>query len=202
MLFGALLVTSGCDNVLPKSLEDNVRRHLRDSRERKRMLSEKAVFKTEKGSFTVRFFGPDAPKSVLFIRKLISDEFYDGLRVHRAVQSPIPFLIQVGDPITRGVPGKDFVWQADRSEKPVAGFGSGATFLEFEKPKRKHTRGAVALAHRSNDKRNAGQFYITLAPQPQLDGQYTVIGEVFEGMDVVEKLQRGDRIDSVRLVAP
>lgn len=190
---------SACDNVLPQNLEDKVRGHLAESRERERMENEVAVFTTSKGTFTVRLFR-DAPRSVRHVRGLIDEKFYDGVRVHRTVKSPAPFVVQFGDPKTKGKPGEDFVWEAGADGKHVAGTGDQGRLIDFEASKRSHGRGAVGLAHRNDDNRGGSQLYVTLAPQPQLDGKYTVVGEVIEGMEAVDKLERGDVIEKVKLV--
>jgi cyclophilin family peptidyl-prolyl cis-trans isomerase len=194
VLFGA------CDNVLPQSLEDRIRKNMRESEERDRMAQEVAVVETVKGKFVVRFFGNEVPRSVLHIRRLIDDKFYDNQRVHRSLKKPVPFVVQFGDGVTRGKPGEDYVWDADTTGKPVAGWGQAPAYVEYEPGKKKHTRGAVALARRASDKRGGSQLYIALAPQPHLDNNFTVIGEVIEGMEVVESLDRGDQIKSIRLV--
>jgi peptidyl-prolyl cis-trans isomerase B (cyclophilin B) len=190
---------AGCNNVLPKSVEEKVRTHLREGRERARMESEVAVFTTAKGAFVVRLFA-DVPRSVQNVRTLIDEKGYDGVRIHRAVKTPAPFVVQFGDPKTKGEPGKDFVWEPNPQGLHVAGMGDLGKLVAFEESKHKHARGAVALAHRESDTRGGSQLYITLGPQPQLDGKFTVIGQVIEGMEVVDKLERGDAIEKVRLV--
>jgi cyclophilin family peptidyl-prolyl cis-trans isomerase len=59
--------------------------------------------------------------------------------------------------------------------------------------------GAVAMAHAGDASKADSQFYVTLAPQPRLDGQYTVFGKVTSGMDVVQKIAAGDRIIRITL---
>ncbi|HEU5319564.1 MAG TPA: peptidylprolyl isomerase, partial [Methylomirabilota bacterium] len=83
---------------------------------------------------------------------------------------------------------------------PRIGTGGPGYRVKAEFNRRKHDRGVVAMA-RSQDPDSAGsQFYITLAPAPFLDGQYTVFGRVVKGMDVVDRVKPGDRIASVRIV--
>lgn len=199
-LLASLLALTACDNVLPQGLEDRIRNGMREAEERERMASEVAVFKTEKGKFVVRLLGAEAPRSVMHVRKLIDAKFYDGVRVHRSVKTPMPFIVQFGDAVTRGKPGEDFVWEADKNGKPVAGTGAAPEYVKFEPGKRKHAKGVVGLAHREGDDRGGSQLYVTLAPQPQLDGKFTVVGEIIEGLEAVEQLERGDKIESVRLV--
>jgi peptidyl-prolyl cis-trans isomerase B (cyclophilin B) len=196
-LLTALL--AGCSNVVPKEMETRIRDRLEATRERERMMKEVAVVRTDKGTFVIQFFGEETPNSVLHVRSLIHDKFYDGIRVHRSVRNPVPFIVQLGDPVTKGRPGEDFIWDGDQGDKPVAGFNAGSVLIPVEASKRKHERGKVALARRPSTPESGSQFYIALAAQPQLDGQATVIGQIIEGMDVVEQLDRGDRIVSIRL---
>lgn len=199
-LLAVLVSLAACDNVLPQGLEDRIRKGMREAEERERMASEVAVFDTDKGKFVVRFFGAEAPRSVMHVRKLIDAKFYDGVRVHRSVKSPVPFIVQFGDAVTKGKPGEDFVWEADKAEKPVAGMGPAPEYVKFEPVKRRHAKGVVGLAHRESDDRGGSQLYVTLAPQPQLDGKFTVVGEIIEGLDAAAQLERGDRIKTARLV--
>lgn len=193
------LVLAACDNVLPQNLEDRIRGSLREAREKRRMAAEVAVFETDRGKFVVRFFGDDVPRSVLHVRRLIDDGFYDGVRVHRSVKAPVPFIVQFGDALTKGKPGDAFVWEAGDDGKPVAGTGPAPATIAFETGKHKHAKGVVGLAHRESDDHGGSQLYVTLAPQPQLDGKFTVIGEIIEGFDAAAALERGDVIKRVRL---
>jgi peptidyl-prolyl cis-trans isomerase B (cyclophilin B) len=144
----------------------------------------KAVIVTNKGTITFEFFPKEAPLTVDNFVKLADKKFYDGLVWHRYVPG---FVIQGGDPNTR---------QKDESTWGMGGPGYNVP-AEFNT--HKHLEGAVAMA-RANDPNSAGsQFYICLAPQPSLDGQYTVFGQVVSGMDVVLKLRKGDVMKTVRI---
>jgi cyclophilin family peptidyl-prolyl cis-trans isomerase len=89
-------------------------------------------------------------------------------------------LIQGGDPKGDGTGGPGYAIKAEFSE-------------------RSHTVGAVGMA-RSQDPDSAGsQFYICLKPLPQLDRQYTVFGQVIEGMDVAAAIQKGERMNEVKI---
>lgn len=136
-----------------------------------------AVITTDKGVITVELNRQKAPKTVDHITDLVKKGFYNGLTFHRVEPG---FVIQGGDPTGDGTGG------------------SGKT-VKFEKNDLKHDKGVIALA-RSQDK-NSGdsQFYITLAPQPGLDGEYVVFGKVTNGLDVVEKITKGDKMTSVTL---
>ena len=84
------------------------------------------------------------------------------------------------------------------NSKPAPGTGGSGKSIKLEiNPKLTHVEGAVAMA-RTNDPNSAtSQFYITLAPQPFLDGKYAVFGKVVAGMDVVKSVQVGDVMKKV-----
>jgi peptidyl-prolyl cis-trans isomerase B (cyclophilin B) len=135
-----------------------------------------------KGTFEFETYPNEAPKTVARIVELVNKRFYNGQRVHRVVPN---FVVQLGDPTTR-----------DMTKQPDWGrMGSGTPIGVAEITKtRKHVRGAVAMAHAGDASKADSQWYVTLSPQPRLDGQYTVFGQVISGMDVVGKLQVTDRI--------
>ena len=141
------------------------------------------VFETVKGSFTMETYPNEAPKTVEHILALVRRNFYNGLRVHRVVPG---FVVQFGDPLTRDATQKDR-WGTGGSGRAIG--------VSEVNPKRTHVLGAVAAAYPQGDARQAdSQIYITLAPQHRLDPQYTVLGQVISGMDVVQKLQVNDVI--------
>jgi len=124
------------------------------------------------GTIKIQLFAQEAPKNVANIVKLVKSGFYDGLKFHRVVPN---FVIQGGDPKGDGTGGPGYTVDAEIS------------------PNLKHLKGTVAMARLPDQvnptKASSGsQFYICLAPVPHLDGQYTIIGKVVEGMDVVEAI--------------
>jgi peptidyl-prolyl cis-trans isomerase B (cyclophilin B) len=132
-----------------------------------------AVLKTTLGTIVFRFFDKDAPNHVANFKELANAKFYDGTTFHRVIPG---FMIQGGDPNSK---------DADRSND---GTGSGPHMLKAEFNQNKHLRGTVSMA-RANDPNSAScQFFICVAPAPFLDGQYSVFGQVVEGMDVVDKI--------------
>lgn len=136
-----------------------------------------------KGSVVIRLYPDKAPKAVGHIVKLAKDGFYDGLRFHRAERVPRPYLVQVGDPQSRS-----------GNLDGVGAKGTGAK-IPYEDSGLSNTVGAVGLARLGQD-RDSGdsQFYILLGAQKFLDGNYTVFGQIVEGMDVVKRIEKGDRI--------
>jgi cyclophilin family peptidyl-prolyl cis-trans isomerase len=144
------------------------------------------VVDTVKGVFEFETYPNEAPKTVEHILGLVKRNFYNGQRVHRVEPG---FVVQFGDPQTRDMTKRDD-WGSGGSGKPI-----GAA--EVSK-KRTHVVGAVAMAHLPGDPRGAdSQMYITLSPQPQLNADYTVFGQVISGMDVVQKLRIADIIRRV-----
>ncbi len=116
---------------------------------------------------------PDlAPKHVERIKTLARRGFYDGTPFHRVIDG---FMAQGGDPTGRGTGGSDL-------PNLPAEFTREARFV----------RGTVGMA-RTNDPNSANsQFFIMFAPAPHLDGQYTIWGQVIEGMEHVDRIKRGD----------
>lgn len=134
------------------------------------------TIKTAKGTIKFTLLPQYAPKHVESFLTLTKKKFYDGLVFHRVVPG---FVIQGGDPAGNGSGGPGFTLKAEFSE-------------------RKHLLGTVAMA-RTPDPDSAGsQFYICLNALPSLDGQYTTFGQVFEGIEVVQKIAVGDKMTSVK----
>ena len=152
---------------------------------------------TTQGKFVCELYPTVAPKTVENFLKLSRDGFYTNLKFHRIIPG---FVAQGGDPLTRGVQDKDWTINprvAYAQGLPLAGTGGPGYTVKAEFNNYHHETGTLSMA-RSQDPDSAGsQFYICLAPQPHLDGNYTVFGKVIEGMDVVLKLKVGDAIQSI-----
>ena len=143
---------------------------------------------TTKGTFAFATFPNDAPVTVEHVLALIRARFYDGQRVHRALPG---FVVQFGDPQTRDLDKRE-LWGrggAAASGKPIG-------VAEIAK-KRTHKKGAVAMAHMGDPAKADSQIYVTLGDRPDLDGRYTVFGQVIEGDDVPARLEVGDLITRV-----
>ncbi|HEY3373499.1 MAG TPA: peptidylprolyl isomerase [Candidatus Aquicultor sp.] len=142
----------------------------------------RVVIETNKGKIVFDMRPDKAPETVANFVKLANKGFYNGTKWHRVEPG---FVIQGGDPLS-----KDSLPQNDGTGGP--GYTIKAEFNDLQ-----HLTGTVAMA-RSQDPDSAGsQFYICLGPQPNLDGQYTVFGQVVEGMDVVNSIQVGDVMNKV-----
>jgi len=146
------------------------------------------TFETNKGTFTAELYPEAAPKTVESFEKLVKDGFYDGIIVHRVEPE---FVIQAGDPLTKTLPLDD---------RRIGTGGPGYNVkLEVQGNPHRHRTGALSMA-RSNHPDSAGsQFFVVLneTRARHLDGAYTVFGQVTEGMDVVQQIRRGDKLEKV-----
>lgn len=137
--------------------------------------NKQATIKTDKGDIVFKFYGDDAPMAVSNFIFLAKDGFYDGIIFHRREEG---FVIQGGDPAGQGYGGPGYQFE----DEPVT---------------KQYTRGIVAMANAGPDT-NGSQFFIMLADVP-LPPSYTIFGEVTSGMDVVDKIQIGDKMNSVTI---
>jgi len=132
---------------------------------------------TRFGEIVIRFYEDEAPRHAENFKNLARKGFYDGTTFHRVIPT---FIIQGGDPLSK---------DEDRSNDGSGGPGYTLP-AEIYHP---HRRGSVAAARSPDEvnpeRRSSGsQFYICVAPVPQLDGQYTVFAEVVRGMVVVDRI--------------
>jgi peptidylprolyl isomerase len=129
------------------------------------------VFELAHGRIVIEMFPDVAPKHVDRIKTLVRQGFYDSTPFHRVIEG---FMAQGGDPTGTGTGGSDL------------------PDLEAEfTNQRKFLRGTCGMARTSNPNSANSQFFIMFAPAPHLDGQYTIWGQVTEGIDVVDKIKRG-----------
>lgn len=131
----------------------------------------RALVSTDKGSFTIELLPESAPLTVDNFVLLASHGFFNNLRFHRVVPN---FVIQDGDPRGDGNGGPGYQIRDEINEVP-------------------YDRGAVGMALSGKDT-GGSQWFVTHSAQPHLDGGYTVFGRVVAGLDVVDRIARGDRI--------
>lgn len=135
----------------------------------------KVKLETEKGTMLIELFEDDAPKTVENFVNLINKGFYDGLKFHRVIPN---FVIQGGCPKGDGTGGPGY-----------------SINCELDGEKQFHDRGVLSMAHAG---RNTGgsQFFIchSRANTAHLDRNHTVFGKVIENVDVVDKIQQGDKM--------
>jgi peptidyl-prolyl cis-trans isomerase B (cyclophilin B) len=141
------------------------------------------VVETSRGTFAFETYPDEAPRTVKHIVELVRRGFYDGQRVHRAIPG---FAVQWGDPQSRDL-SKEAVW----GRGPAASSGAPIGAAEISK-KRTHTKGAVAMSHQGNPAQADSQLYVMLGSRDELNGRYAVFGRVIAGVDVPERLQKGD----------
>lgn len=133
---------------------------------------ELAVIETDYGKIKIRFYPDVAPRHVENFKKLTREKFFDGLGFHRVIPDNI---IQGGDPQTRS--GDSSKWGMGMPGQPT---------VPAEFNTRPFVKGTVGMARRGGDANSAtSQFFICLTPHPEWDGQYTVFGEVVQGLETV-----------------
>jgi len=136
--------------------------------------AEAAIIKTSEGTMVVEFYPEVAPNHVANFKKLARQGFYDGQCFHRVIRG---FMIQGGDPNTK-----------DESKKDLWGQGGPGYTINAEFNSKHHARGILSMA-RTPDPNSAGsQFFICHGDCGQLDGQYTVFGNLIKGDEVLEKI--------------
>lgn len=144
-----------------------------------------AIIETDKGNITIRLFRKLAPITSENFIDLVTKGFYNGLIFHRVEPG---FCIQGGCPQGNGTG----LYIPPGTGQP--------RFLPLEiSPQLRHnSAGVVAMARFGSSPNTAScQFYITLGPKPNLDNQYAVFGGVLSGMDVVNRIAKGDHIKSI-----
>lgn len=164
--------------------------------------------------------GIDAPITAGNFVDLVNRGVYNGLSFHRVVRNPQPFVVQGGDPQSKdpNFPSNQLGTgsfidpatgqpryipleiQPAEAEQPIYS-QTLETAGVSSPPKLRHTRGAVAMARSNVPDSASSQFYIALADLNFLDGSYAVFGYVTEGMNVVDQIQQGDRIDTARVIS-
>jgi peptidyl-prolyl cis-trans isomerase B (cyclophilin B) len=151
----------------------------------------KVHFETTKGEIIVELFEDDAPATVENFVGLatgtkewkepgtgqtVKRPFYDGLKFHRVIAN---FMIQGGCPLGTGGGGPGFEIKCETQGK-----------------RQVHKRGSLSMAHRGKDT-GGSQFFICHSPQPHLDRKHSVFGQVVSGIEVVDRIQQGDKMTRV-----
>jgi peptidyl-prolyl cis-trans isomerase B (cyclophilin B) len=139
-----------------------------------------ASIETNRGVITLNLYAAQAPRTVNNFVCLAEDGFYDGVRFHRVIPD---FMVQTGDPTGTGRGGP------------------GYTFKDEFDPKLKHDGPGVLSMANAGPNTNGSQFFITHVPTAWLDGKHTVFGRVTQGQDVVNAIEQGDVMLSVRISA-
>ena len=142
-----------------------------------------------RGQLTIELYPEKAPKTVAHFRKLVREGFYDGVRFHRVQNKPRPFIVMTGDPFSKTLPLGD----------SKIGTGGSGTTVPFEKNDLQFVNGTLGLS-RDKEDQNSGdsQFFITNGAQRFLEGTYVGFGRVIKGLDVIPKIELGNKIVSMR----
>lgn len=143
------------------------------------MANPRVQMKTAKGDMVIELFQQDAPKTVENFLKLTNEGFYNGKTFHRVISN---FMIQGGCPKGDGTGGPGYK-------------------IKCEINNNKHQRGSLSMAHAGKDT-GGSQFFICHSPQSHLDGVHTVFGRVIEGVDVVDKISKDDKMLEVKELTP
>jgi peptidyl-prolyl cis-trans isomerase B (cyclophilin B) len=141
----------------------------------------KAEIHTAKGIMKVNFFEEDTPNTVANFVKLSNEGFYDGLKFHRVIPD---FVIQGGCPNGNGMGGPGYKINC-----------------ELTGNNQYHDKGVLSMAHAG---RNTGgsQFFICHNRQntQHLDRQHTCFGKVYEGLDIIDQIRQGDKIEKIVII--
>jgi len=141
------------------------------------------ILETTQGRISIEMRPDLAPRHVARIKQLVQEKFYDGVAFHRVIDG---FMAQTGCPQGTGT-------------------GGSGQKLKAEFSKEKHVRGTVSMARAQNPDSADSQFFICFQDSPWLNDQYTVWGNVTQGMENIDKIKRGepvanpDRIISARM---
>jgi len=207
-------VTSNSAVAETQSVSETISKNIPGMKNLPRLEGKATVVMTVNGSpITIEVDGTNAPITAGNFVDLVQKGVYDGLAFHRVERNPQPFVVQGGDP-----QGKNPNFPANRlgtggyvdpktgSERriPLEIKPKGEASPVYSKtitqtPELQHKQGAIAMARSQSPDSASSQFYFALADLGFLDGNYAVFGYVTEGFDVVNKIQKGDRIESAKV---
>lgn len=136
------------------------------------------TFDTSRGKIVCELFTKDAPNTVNNFVFLAKEGFYDGTSFHRVIAD---FMVQGGDPTGTGRGGPGYRFEDEVKNNP-----------------NKHSRGVLSMAN-AGPNTNGSQFFITHVETPWLNGKHTVFGRVTSGLDIVDSVQQGDKVNSVKV---
>lgn len=174
----ALLKANGAGDFFDRIAFLNTRNTVADYRRAMARIGKRvrATLLTSKGAFAIEFLPEDAPLTVDNFVQLTRKGYFNGITFHRVVPN---FVIQGGDPRGDGNGGPGYSIRCEINESLF-------------------DRAAVGMALSGKDT-GGSQWFVTHSPQPHLDGGYTVFGRVVSGMDVVDRITRGDTIRRVMI---
>jgi len=145
------------------------------------------VIKTTKGDIEGTLFASKVPMTAANFLNLAKQGFYDGIIFHRVIPN---FMAQVGDPQTKQ-PGMEARWGTG---------GPGYRFADEIDPSLRHDKPGMFSMANAGPNTNGSQIFITHVPTPHLDGKHAVFGAVTKGQDVVDRVQKGDKIEKIEIL--
>jgi len=169
------------------------------------------AMQTNKGEVRFQLDGAAAPLTAGNFVDLVQKGAYKGTAFHRVVRQPSPFVVQGGDPLsanpmtpTSQYGQGSFIENGEARLIPLElrlkqdqspNYGRELTAPEISRQLALvHQRGALAMARSADPNSASAQFYVALQALPELDGRYAVFGRVSAGMEVVDRIEQGDRI--------
>ncbi|WP_455478260.1 peptidylprolyl isomerase [Bartonella sp. B10] len=150
-----------------------------------RDLENTLILETTKGKVVIELFVDLAPKHVARIKELVRENAYDNVIFHRVIDD---FMAQTGDVQFGKKDSKKF----DLSRAGMGGSDKPNLVAEFSNLS--HKRGTVSMARSQNPNSANSQFFICFADAPWLDRQYSIWGQVIEGMENIDKIKRGEPV--------
>lgn len=138
------------------------------------------VLELATGKVTIELRSDLAPNHVARIKELVRKGFYDGTPFHRVIDG---FMAQGGDPTGTGTGGSGTKLRAEFTGEPFV-------------------RGVVGMARSASPDSADSQFFIMLGSAPSLDGRYTAVGRVLDGMEAVDRIKKGDSSDNGMVSKP
>lgn len=183
VIIGVIILIIGGFLLLPNRKE-GAKRNMTDPTTFEKISATSAVIKTEKGDISIQFYPQDAPKTVTNFATLAKNGYYNTLTFHRVEPG---FVIQGGDPNGNGTGGVSTYGNKFEDELNP----------KTESYKNGYKEGVVAMAN-AGPNTNGSQFFIMLADNP-LPNAYTIFGKVTSGMEVVKKIEVGDKIESIEV---
>ena len=140
----------------------------------------KVSIETNRGTIELELYPQHAPQTVNNFVFLAGEGFYDGVKFHRVIPD---FMIQTGDPTGTGRGGPGYRFADECKGNPL-----------------KHERNVISMAN-AGPNTNGSQFFITHVPTPHLNGKHTVFGKVTKGNDIVDAIEQGDEMVSVKVAS-
>ncbi|WP_225866196.1 peptidylprolyl isomerase [Prochlorococcus marinus] len=172
---------------------------------------------TNRGKIIFELDGESSPLTSGNFLDLANRGVYNGTIFHRVIKSPMPFIVQGGDPLSKNIKANKNLLGTGNFIDPKKG---NSRFIpleiklknedsprynqlltnqdQFRRIQLMHVRGSLAMARSESMGSASSQFYIVLRDLPELDGRYSVFGKVVKGMDIVDKIKEGDYILRVK----